>query len=102
VFSCDHYVYPQYRIGNIKDTHLGDLAFSKEQESFGTAKRDTLPKQCRQCDYLRLCWGECPKNRIIKTRDGESGLNYLCSGLYKFYHHIGPDVVQILKRLGYL
>ena len=102
VFSCDHYVYPQYRIGNIKDTHLGDLAFSKAQESFGTAKRDTLPKQCRQCDYLRLCWGECPKNRIIKTRDGESGLNYLCSGLYHFYHHIGPDVVRILRYLGYL
>jgi len=102
VFSCDHYVYPQYRIGNIKDTHLGDLAFSKAQESFGTAKRDTLPKQCRQCDYLRLCWGECPKNRIIKTRDGESGLNYLCSGLYHFYHHIGPDVVRILRHLGYL
>jgi uncharacterized protein len=102
VFSCDHYVYSQYRIGNIKDTHLGDLAFSKEQESFGTAKRDTLPKQCRQCDYLRLCWGECPKNRIIKARDGESGLNYLCSGLYAFYQHIGPDVVRILKHLGYL
>ena len=102
VFSCDHYVYPQYRIGNIKDTHLGDLAFSKEQELFGTAKRDTLPQQCRQCDYLKLCWGECPKNRIIKTRDGESGLNYLCSGLYQFYHHIGPDVVRILRHLGYL
>ncbi len=102
VFSCDNYVYPQYRIGNIKDTHLGDLAFSKAQESFGTAKRDTLPKQCRQCDYLRLCWGECPKNRIIKTRAGESGLNYLCSGLYAFYQHIGPDVVRILRHLGYL
>lgn len=102
VFSCDHYVYPQYRIGNLQDVHLGDLAFSKEQEAFGVAKRDTLPTQCRQCDYLRLCWGECPKNRLIKTRDGESGLNYLCSGLYRFYEHIGSDVVQILKRLGKL
>lgn len=102
VFSCDHFVYPEYRIGNIHETHLGDLAFSKGQEAFGMAKRDSLPKQCRECDYLKLCWGECPKNRLIKTRDGEPGLNYLCSGLYAFYDHIGPDVVQILKRLGYL
>ncbi|MCD8504531.1 MAG: anaerobic sulfatase maturase [Burkholderiaceae bacterium] len=102
VFSCDHFVYPEYRIGNIHDKHLGDMAFSKGQEAFGMAKRDALPNQCRQCDYLKLCWGECPKNRLIKTRDGEPGLNYLCSGLYAFYEHIGPDVVRILKYLGYL
>lgn len=102
VFSCDHFVYPDYRIGNLHNKHLGDMAFSEEQEAFGMAKRDTLPKQCRQCDYLKLCWGECPKNRLIQTRDGEPGLNYLCSGLYAFYEHIGPDVVRILKYLGYL
>lgn len=102
VFSCDHFVYPDYRIGNIHDTHLGDLAFSRRQEDFGFAKRDTLPNQCKQCDYLKLCWGECPKNRLIRTRDGQLGLNYLCSGLYAFYEHIGPDVVRILKHLGYL
>jgi len=94
--------YPEYRIGNINETHLGDLAFSPAQEKFGTDKRNTLPRQCRDCAYLKLCWGECPKNRLIRTRDGEPGLNYLCSGLYRFYEHIGPDVVQILKRLGYL
>ena len=102
VFSCDHFVYPEYRLGNIADQHLGDMAFSAEQEKFGMDKRDTLPKQCRQCDYLQLCWGECPKNRLIKTKDGEPGLNYLCSGLYHFYDHIGPDVVRILKHLGHL
>ena len=102
VFSCDHFVYPEYRVGNIHEQHLGDMAFSPVQENFGMAKRDTLPKQCRECDYLKLCWGECPKNRLIRSRDGEAGLNYLCSGLYKFYDHIGPDVVQILKRLGRL
>jgi len=102
VFSCDHFVYPEYRIGNIHEQHLGDLAFSPVQEGFGMAKRDTLPKQCRDCTYLKLCWGECPKNRLIRSRAGEPGLNYLCSGLYKFYDHIGPDVVQILKRLGHL
>jgi uncharacterized protein len=102
VFSCDHFVYPQYRIGNIHDTHLGDLAFSAVQERFGMDKCDTLPRQCRDCDYLKLCWGECPKNRLIRTRAGEPGLNYLCSGLYRFYEHIGPDVIRILKHLGYL
>lgn len=102
VFSCDHFVYPDYALGNLHQTHLGDMAFSSQQEQFGMAKRDTLPAQCRGCDYLRLCWGECPKNRIILSRDGEPGMNYLCSGLYRFYEHIGPDVVRILKRLGRL
>jgi uncharacterized protein len=102
VYSCDHFVYPEYRLGNIAEMHLGDMAFSVEQEKFGMDKRDTLPKQCRQCDYLKLCWGECPKNRLIKTKDGETQLNYLCSGLYHFYEHIGPDVIRILKHLGRL
>jgi radical SAM protein with 4Fe4S-binding SPASM domain len=70
VYSCDHFVYPEYRLGNIAETHLGDMAFSADQEKFGMDKRDTLPKQCRECDYLQLCWGECPKNRLIKTKDG--------------------------------
>ena len=101
-YSCDHFVYPEYKLGNIAQAHLGDLAFSTTQEKFGMDKRDTLPKQCRECDYLKLCWGECPKNRLIKTRTGEPGLNYLCSGLYHFYAHIGPDVVRILRHLGHL
>lgn len=102
VYSCDHFVYPEYKLGTIAQTHLGDLAFSAIQEKFGMDKRDSLPKQCRECDYLKLCWGECPKNRLIKTREGEAGLNYLCSGLYRFYEHIGPDVVRILRQLGHL
>jgi uncharacterized protein len=102
VYSCDHFVYPQYRIGNINETHLGDLAFSATQEKFGMDKRNTLPKQCKECDYLKMCWGECPKNRLIRTKDGEIGLNYLCSGLFRFYKHIDPDLVKILKHLGYL
>lgn len=100
VYSCDHFVYPEYRIGNIGQTHLGNLAFSAPQESFGRAKSATLPQQCRDCAYLRLCWGECPKNRLIRTDAGDAGLNYLCSGLYAFYDHIGPDVVRILQGLG--
>jgi uncharacterized protein len=102
VFSCDHFVYPVYKLGNIKEQHLGDMAFSPAQVKFGLDKRDTLPKQCKECDYLALCWGECPKNRLIKTRDGEPGLNYLCSGLYQFYKHIDRDMIRILKALGHL
>ncbi|WP_432723850.1 anaerobic sulfatase maturase [Jeongeupia wiesaeckerbachi] len=100
VYSCDHFVYPQYKLGNIADTHLGDLAFSKPQLQFGQAKHETLPDQCRRCEYLKLCWGECPKNRLLKTKDGQPGLNYLCSGLYRFYKHIDSDMVHILRHLG--
>lgn len=99
VFACDHFVYPEYRAGNIHQQHLGNLAFSAEQRKFGMDKRDTLPRQCLDCDYLRLCYGECPKNRLISTDEGEPGLNYLCSGLYAFYAHIGPDVVGILEQM---
>lgn len=102
VYSCDHFVYPEYNLGNLHNTHLGDMAFSEKQKKFGFAKRDSLPGKCRRCDYLRLCWGECPKNRIIKTHEGEVGLNYLCNGLYRFYKHADPTVVHILKQLGYL
>lgn len=102
VYSCDHFVYPEYRIGNTRDTHLGDLAFSPRQQAFGRAKSSTLPQKCRDCAYLRLCWGECPKNRLIRTASGEPGLNYLCAGLYAFYDHIGPDLIHILQRLGRL
>jgi uncharacterized protein len=102
VYSCDHFVYPEFKIGNIAIQHLGDLAFSNKQQDFGAAKSSTLPKQCRECDYLKLCWGECPKNRLILTQDGKPGLNYLCSGLYKFYDHIGPDVVRLLQGMGVL
>ncbi|WP_332707454.1 anaerobic sulfatase maturase [Plesiomonas shigelloides] len=102
VFSCDHFVYPEYRLGNILHTHLGDMAYSSQQQHFGLQKCATLPTQCQKCDYLRLCWGECPKNRLLKTQQGEIGLNYLCSGLYRFYQHIGADVVHILQALGHL
>jgi uncharacterized protein len=102
VFSCDHFVYPEYKIGNISLTHLGDLAFSAVQEKFGMDKRNSLPTQCQRCDYLKLCWGECPKNRLIRTREGEPELNYLCSGLYAFYKHIDPDMVKILRKLNLL
>ena len=100
VFACDHYVYPEYRLGNLATAHLGTMAFSQAQKRFGFAKRDTLPSDCKACPYLRLCWGECPKNRLLRTRSGEAGLNYLCVGLKHFYAHIGRDLPEIRRRIG--
>lgn len=87
VYSCDHYVFPGYKLGNILDQSLMTLMQSPFQLQFGRNKRDTLPGYCRQCEYLDLCHGECPKNRIIQSPDGEPGLNYLCAGFKKFYEH---------------
>ena len=99
VYSCDHYVYPEYQVGNVQSGRLGDVVFSRPQVKFGYAKHETLPKQCRECPYLRDCWGECPKNRILRTADGESGLNYLCSGFKKFFAHAIPEVDRIVAGL---
>jgi uncharacterized protein len=100
VFSCDHYVYPEYKLGNIGETHLGEMAFSKGQQEFGFAKRDSLPRQCVACPYLHLCWGECPKNRFVRTPFGEPGLNYLCPGLKAFFGHIRRDMPDIIRRVS--
>ncbi len=98
VFSCDHYVYPLYHLGNIREEHLGEMAFSERQKSFGFAKRDSLPNVCRHCEHLNLCWGECPKNRLLLSSDGEKGLNYLCLGQKKFFNHIQQEMPEILRR----
>jgi uncharacterized protein len=99
VYSCDHYVYPEYELGNIATEHLGNMAFSARQQAFGFAKRDALPRYCRECKYLSLCWGECPKNRLLRTPDGEPGLNYLCSGIKQFHGHAGQRIREIAGRL---
>jgi uncharacterized protein len=90
VYSCDHYVFPEYKLGNIREKNLNTMMGSAEQKRFGLNKRDSLPGYCKKCDYLDLCFGECPKNRIINTPDGEPGLNYLCAGFKKFYTHVEP------------
>ena len=100
VYSCDHFVYPEYRLGNIHTEHQGNLAFSKQQQKFGMDKRDKLPGYCRSCKYLRLCWGECPRNRFISTPDGEAGLNYLCQGLKQFYAHATIAQAELRRRLA--
>ena len=99
VYSCDHYVYPEYRLGNLKDSQFGDMVFSPAQEAFGGAKSKTLPQYCRQCPFLTDCWGECPKNRLLRTPDGEPGLNYLCRGFKKFFAHAVPEFERIATRI---
>jgi len=100
VYACDHYVYPDYRLGNLKTGQLGEMVFSPEQLQFGRAKSATLPQYCRSCAYLTDCWGECPKNRLILTPDGEPGLNYLCRGFKQFFAHALPEVERIADVLS--
>jgi uncharacterized protein len=90
IYSCDHYVYPEFRLGNIADTPLREILSSDRQRRFGMAKAGALPGSCRECSFLFACRGECPKNRIRTTASGEPGLNYLCAGFKKFFTHIDP------------
>ncbi len=90
VYSCDHFVFPEYKLGNIREKTLVEMMYSDRQQKFGTDKYDSLPGQCRRCKYLFACNGECPKNRFTVTADGEPGLNYLCEGYYRFFEHVAP------------
>jgi len=90
VYACDHFVYPEYKRGNILQNSLVNITLSEDQIRFGKNKQDTLPQQCKMCKYLSLCNGECPKNRIATTADGEYGLNYLCPGLKMYFEHVYP------------
>jgi uncharacterized protein len=98
VFSCDHFVYPEFRLGNIMDTHLRDLYKSPGQFAFGVNKRNTLPTYCLKCKYYFACRGECPKHRFIKTETGEENLNALCEGFKLYYSHVAPYMDE-MKRL---
>lgn len=90
VYSCDHFVYPENKLGNILERPLAQLATSQQQIKFGEAKQKALPKQCRECDVLFACHGECPKHRFLQTAEGEGGLNYLCAGYQHFFRHVDP------------
>ncbi len=90
LYSCDHYVYPRYKLGNLIDTPLGDMVNSAEQWDFGKSKKSTLPKHCRDCDVRFACNGECPKHRFMRTPDGEDGLNYLCPAYKLFFRTVDP------------
>jgi uncharacterized protein len=99
VYSCDHFVYPQHEIGSIHENRLRDIVLFRGQVKFGYAKAEALPRCCRNCEYLSDCRGECPKNRLLCTPEGEPGLNYLCSGLKAFYAHALPEVERIVADL---
>jgi uncharacterized protein len=92
VYSCDHFVYPEYELGKIGDQTLAEMVFSLKQLEFGLDKHNSLPSECRSCPYLKLCWGECPRTRILKTREGEGNLSYLCRGWKKFFAHTLPKI----------
>ena len=85
VYSCDHFVYPKHELGRLGERPLAELVFSLKQLEFGLDKFNAMPSECRTCSYLKLCWGECPRTRIIKTRDGEGPLSYLCQGWKTFF-----------------
>jgi uncharacterized protein len=97
LYACDHYVEPRYKLGNIHRTHMLELVGSPEQRKFGQDKRDTLTRQCRECDVRALCNGGCPKERFAISHDGEPGQNYLCAGLYKFFTHTRPAMQEMAR-----
>jgi uncharacterized protein len=99
VYSCDHFVYPEFKIGNIYHQTLTEMMYSEKQLQFGVDKYNKLPSQCLKCKFLFACYGECPKNRIINTDSGEPGLNYLCKGYYKFFDHVAPYMDFMKKEL---
>ncbi|BCL76855.1 anaerobic sulfatase maturase [Jeongeupia sp. HS-3] len=96
VYSCDHYVYPEYEIGRIGEKSLSSMVFSLRQLEFGLDKFNSLPGECRRCPHLKLCYGECPRTRLLKTRPGEGNLSYLCEGWKGFYDHAVP----VMRRLA--
>ncbi len=97
VYACDHFVFPEYKLGNIRTHTLTEMMYSQRQQQFGAMKRDSLPTQCRECEFLFACNGECPKNRFCHTATGEPGLNYLCEGYHRFFAHVAP-YMDFMKR----
>ena len=100
LYSCDHYVEPDYLLGNIVETPMIELIASDKQRAFGNAKRDTLPQYCRDCEVRFACHGGCPRNRFISTPEGEDGLNYLCAGYKAFFNHVDPAMRLMSRLLG--
>jgi uncharacterized protein len=100
VYSCDHFVDPGYRLGNINDSHLTRLAFSDQQVKFGRNKLTGLPGYCRRCEVLFACHGGCPKDRFSLAPDGETGLNYLCSGYKTFFKHVDRPMRSMSRLIS--
>jgi len=101
VYSCDHFMYPDHRLGNLKETGLAELANSPQQQAFGNAKSASLPDYCRRCEVRFACHGECPKNRFMTTPDGQPGLNYLCPSYKRYFTHIARYMNAMAKLISH-
>ena len=99
VYSCDHFVFPEYKLGNIRDHSLIDMLYGEQQQEFSRLKHSSLPHQCKECDMEFACHGECPKNRFMKDKYGDFGLNYLCPGYYHYYQHVAPYMDYMKQEL---
>ncbi|MEJ6950733.1 anaerobic sulfatase maturase [Natronospora cellulosivora (SeqCode)] len=99
LYACDHFVFSDYKLGNLKQTALIEMLRSDKQQKFGQDKWDKLPQKCLECNVNFICHGGCPKNRITNTEEGEEGLNYLCAGYKKFFNYIDPYCKEIVTRV---
>lgn len=99
LYSCDHYVYPENRLGNVLENPLAALVASPQQVAFGLDKKESLPEYCKRCEVRFACNGECPKHRFTSTPDGEPGLNYLCAGYKRFFTQVGPYMEFMAEEL---
>lgn len=99
IYSCDHFVFPEYKLGNIRDHSLIDMLYGEQQQEFSRLKHSSLPRQCKECDMEFACHGECPKNRFMKDQYGDSDLNYLCPGYYHYYQHVAPYMDYMKQEL---
>lgn len=97
VYSCDHFVFPQYKLGNINEHTLIEMLYGEKQRRFSQLKYNKLPRQCKECRWAFACHGECPKNRFVNDRYGNPGLNYLCAGYRRFFEHIAPTMDEMKK-----
>ena len=100
VYSCDHFVFPEHRLGNLQDKTITEMMYSPQQDEFAKMKRQLLPQQCKECRFLFACNGECPKNRFLTDRYGNYGLNYLCKGYHRFFEHVAPYMEYMKNELA--
>lgn len=98
IYCCDHFVFPEYYLGNIRNRGILDMLNSERQMAFADMKTKGLPTQCRQCRWQFACHGECPRNRFARTKDGEPGLNYLCEGYRRYFEHVAPFMEELKGR----
>lgn len=99
VYSCDHFVFPEYRLGNLNEKTITEMVYSPQQQRFAQMKTAMLPRQCRECPFLFACHGECPKNRFLRDKYGNADLNYLCEGYRQFFSHVTPHMNFMRREL---